>query len=130
MFFKLFVLFTLVPFIELALLIKIGTIIGTFNTLAIIIITGIVGAILAKMAGMNCILRIQQDLRAGIMPTEELLNGILILIAGVFLVTPGFITDTFGFLLLTPWGRKIVKGYLKRYFKKRLINGDFDISIF
>ena len=129
MFFKLFLLFTIIPFVELALLIKIGTVIGTFETIMIIIITGLVGALMVRAAGIQCLFRIQENLRSGIIPTDELFTGLLILVSGAFLVTPGLITDAVGFVFLFPPTREIVKSYLKKYIKSKIEQKNFDSHI-
>lgn len=99
---KLFILFTIVPCLELALLIKIGGSIGMLETVLLIIITGMAGAAAVRAAGLQCLVRIQAAMREGIAPTEELFNGLLILVAGAMLITPGVLTDCAGFLLLVP----------------------------
>lgn len=127
MFLKLLLLFTVIPFIELALLIKIGTLIGVTETIMLIIITGITGAIMVRAAGINCLFRIQQNMQSGIVPTDELFNGALILIAGAFLITPGLITDGAGFLLLIAPAREIIKKWLKKYLRKKFDHTEFQI---
>ncbi|RMF96900.1 MAG: FxsA family protein [Candidatus Schekmanbacteria bacterium] len=117
MFFKLFLLFTIVPIIELAILIKAGTIFGVFNTIAIVIITAIAGAYLVKLEGLNVLYRIQENISNGIFPAEELLDGLLIFIAGALLLTPGFVTDILGFLMVFPPTRRILKEIIKKYIK-------------
>lgn len=129
MFFKLFLLFTIIPFVELALLIKIGTVIGTVETIMIIVITGLVGALMVRAAGIQCLFRIQENLRSGIVPTDELFTGLLILVSGAFLVTPGLITDAVGFVLLFPPTREIIKSYLKRYIKSKIEQKSFNSNI-
>jgi UPF0716 protein FxsA len=129
MFFKLFLLFTIIPFVEIALLIKIGTVIGTAETIMIIIITGLVGALMVRAAGIQCLFRIQENLRSGIVPTDELFTGLLILVSGAFLVTPGLITDAVGFVLLFPPTREIIKSYLKRYIKSKIEQKSFNSNI-
>lgn len=129
MFFKLFLLFTIIPFVELALLIKIGTVIGTVETIMIIVITGLVGALMVRAAGIQCLFRIQENLRSGIVPTDELFTGLLILVSGAFLVTPGLITDVVGFVLLFPPTREIIKSYLKRYIKSKIEQKSFNSNI-
>ena len=110
----LIVLFTLVPFIELALLIKVGQYIGVGYTLGIVIITGLAGAFLAKIQGLLTLNRIQTEINNGIMPADRLLDGALILISGILLLTPGFITDLIGFLGLIPLTRELFKLWLKK----------------
>ena len=117
---KLILLFTIVPFIELTLLIEIGARIGTLNTIMIVIITGIIGAFMARIAGFAVLMKIQDNLREGIFPKDELFDGVLILISGAFLITPGLITDALGFFLLLPFGRFVVKRWLKEIIQKRI----------
>ena len=117
---KLILLFTIVPFIELTLLIEIGSRIGTLNTIMIVIITGIIGAFMARIAGFTVLMKIQNNLREGIFPKDELFDGVLILISGAFLITPGLLTDALGFFLLIPFGRLVVKRWLKETIKTRI----------
>ncbi len=120
MLFKLFLLFTVIPFIELALLIKIGTMIGIFETILIIVITGMAGALMVRSAGIECLFRIKKNMDSGIIPTDDLFLGLLILMAGAFLLTPGLITDAAGFILLIPATREFVKNCLKKYVRMKL----------
>ncbi len=115
MFFKIFLAFTLIPAAEIYLLIKIGSFIGAFNTLLVIIITGFVGAYLARLQGMYTLFKIQSNLQQGIMPAEELIDALIILVAGIVLLTPGFLTDAAGLLLLIPQ----VRFYFKRWLRKK-----------
>ncbi len=85
-------LFILVPIAEFALLIEIGRRLGTIETLMLIFGTGILGAFLARLEGLRILYRIQNDLRTGQMPAEQLFDGVLVLIAGVVLLTPGLLT--------------------------------------
>jgi UPF0716 protein FxsA len=121
---KLILIFTIVPFIELSLLIELGTYIGTLNTIMVVVVTGIIGAFMARIAGLSVLFKIQENLRAGIFPKDEIFDGILILIGGAFLLTPGLLTDAVGFLLLLPLGRESVKRWLKEVVKKRLDRGE------
>ncbi len=111
--------------VELALLIKIGSIIGTFNTIAIVILTAVIGAYLVRLEGMGVWVRIQQNLSEGVFPAEELIDGVMILIAGAVLLTPGFVTDVIGFLLVFPPSRAIIKKGLKKYFAHRVTTVQF-----
>jgi len=97
---KLFLAFTLIPVAEIYLLIKIGYSIGAFNTVLVVIITAFVGATLARMQGLQTMLRIKASLQQGITPTEDLIDAFIIFLAGIVLLTPGFITDITGLLLL------------------------------
>ncbi|VAX27366.1 hypothetical protein MNBD_NITROSPIRAE02-931, partial [hydrothermal vent metagenome] len=109
MFFKLLVIFIVVPVVELSLLIKVGSIIGTLNTIIIVLLTAAIGAYMVKLEGLGVMYRIQKNLMEGIFPAEELIDGVMILIAGVLLLTPGFITDIIGFLMVFPGSRNVIK---------------------
>ena len=116
MFGYLVLLFTLVPAVELMLLIEIGGHIGAGNTILIIILTGVLGAYLARLQGFLVLQKIQNDLNSGIMPNSEMIDGLMILVGGIVLLTPGFITDLFGLLLLIPWTRSLIKiGFSKKF---------------
>ncbi len=102
MLFKLFLCFTLIPVAELYILIHLGGIIGGFNTIVLVILTGFLGAYLARMEGFNTMMKVRRNLNQGLMPAEDLLDAFIILIAGMVLITPGLLTDTAGLLLLWP----------------------------
>lgn len=110
----LILLFTIVPVVELALLIKLGQHIGVFYTLAIVIITGVVGAYLAKIQGLLTLYKLQEEVNQGIMPTDRLFDGVIILCSGILLLTPGLITDLMGFVGLIPYTRNLFKQWLKK----------------
>lgn len=102
---RLLLLFTVVPFLELVILVWLGGRIGLVPTVALVLTTGVVGAALARHQGLATWRRFQAALSAGRLPGRELLEGLLVLIAGAFLVTPGVLTDTVGFILLVPAAR-------------------------
>jgi len=102
MFFKLLILFTIIPIAELYLLIKIGGLIGALNTVLIIFLTAVIGAYLAKTQGFIVIRKINQALKEGRLPARELLDGLFVLLGGFTLLTPGFITDFIGLSMLFP----------------------------
>lgn len=120
MFFKLALLFIVMPAVELFLLIRLGKAIGAPGTILVIVITGFLGAGLAKREGLRALERIQWALNRGEMPARELMDAFLILAAGLVLITPGLITDAAGFLLLVPHFRAWVRLVLVRHFKRRL----------
>jgi len=124
---KLFLLFTLVPLTELYILLEIGSYVGALNTILLIIFTGILGAFLARMEGIKTIHQIAQNLATGIVPAEELVDAVLIFVAGVVLVTPGVITDIAGFLLLVPYTRTVFKRWLRRRFDRMVATGNFQV---
>ncbi len=115
MFIKLLVVFTVVPIIELYVLIEAGRQIGVGATIGMILLTGIAGAYLARSQGFSLINKIQTELNQGRIPAEEMMDGAIILAGGLLLLTPGFCTDLFGFLLLTPATRKYIKVWLKKW---------------
>ncbi|WDP93022.1 MAG: FxsA family protein [Desulfobacter sp.] len=127
---KLFLCFTLIPVIELYLLINLGTVIGGFNTVLLVILTGFAGAWLARMEGLNTMFKVRQNLNQGIMPAEELIDALIILIAGLVLITPGLLTDCMGLLLLWPYTRNMFKRFLRRKFDEMNARGNINITRF
>ncbi len=121
MFVRLLLLFTLVPLIELALLIKLGELTGVWTTIGIVILTGIFGAYLARREGLKAWRRLEKSIHEGVSPADELIEALLILIAGAVLIMPGLLTDLFGFGLLIPPVRKWVRNRLSRYFRNRIV---------
>ena len=109
----LILLFTLVPLIELAILIKIGQYMGVAYTIGIVLLTGVAGAYLAKMQGLVTLQKIQEDINQGIMPADKLFDGVLILCSGILLLTPGLLTDIIGFMGLIPLTRNLLKRWVK-----------------
>jgi UPF0716 protein FxsA len=106
---RLILLFTLVPLAELWLLLWIGSMTGPEFAFGLVIVTGIVGAALARRQGLQTWLKIQKELSEGRPPTGSLVDGLLILIAGAVLITPGVLTDVVGFMLLIPPIRAALK---------------------
>ncbi len=130
MLFRLILLFTLIPILELALLFRVASYIGGGKTFLIIILTGILGATMAKLQGLGIIRRIQQEIMRGTLPAAELFNGLLIVSAGLLLLTPGLITDGAGLFLLIPSGRRILKCWLRRKIREMVERGTFHIRFF
>ena len=127
---KLFLAFTLIPLVEIYLLIKLGQNFGAITSILLVIFTGILGAYLAKMEGLRTLFRLKETLREGGMPGEELFDALLIALAGLVLITPGFITDLVGFLLLVPFTRMLVKSWLKEKMRpKTTFKNDDDVII-
>lgn len=119
MFVKLLMFFIIIPVLELYILIKVGQEIGTMNTVALIILTGIAGASFAKSQGAQIIFKIRSALNQGQMPGKELLQGAMILTGGIMLLTPGFLTDFLGLSLLIPLTRKFYTDKTLAYFQKK-----------
>lgn len=120
MFGKLLLLFILVPIAEFYLFKTIGAQIGFWPTIWVIIMTGILGASLTKSQGRRAMHKFQQATNEGRMPAREAMDGLMILLAGAVLITPGFLTDIVGFLLLVPPVRAIVAGYLGKSLKGKI----------
>jgi UPF0716 protein FxsA len=124
LFLRLFLLFTLVPAVELYLIIKVGSVIGALNTIFIIIFTGILGAYYAREQGFKVVSNIQAKMQQGTVPGDDLVNGAMLLVGGALLITPGFITDFLGFSLIFPPTREAMKVGVKKYMEKRVREGD------
>lgn len=127
---KLFLAFTLIPVIEIYLLIKVGGIIGALNTVALVIATGFAGAYLAQLQGMQTMMRVKISLQQGVMPAGQLLDALIIFVAGIVLLTPGFITDAAGLLMLIPQSRYYFKRFLKYKFDQWIKNQNIQINRF
>lgn len=112
MFQILLLLFILVPVIEIALFIQVGGLLGVWTTIAIILLTAVIGASLVRQQGLQTLLSIQQKVQRGELPAKEMIDGVMLAIAGVLLLTPGFMTDAFGFALLFQPSRQKITHYL------------------
>ncbi len=119
---RLFLFFTIVPLIELLVLIPLGQEIGLWPTVAIVVFTAALGAWLGKRQGLEAWRRIQGDLATGKLPGDSLLDGLAVLMACTLLITPGVLTDITGLLLLTPFARRPLKAWAKRHFTNMLQN--------
>jgi UPF0716 protein FxsA len=128
MFLKLFLAFTLIPMIELYLLIQLGSLIGAFKTLLLVILTGATGAYLARLQGLQVMFRVRERLQQGEMPAEDMLDALIIFIAGIVLLTPGLLTDLFGLLLLLPSIRFRFKVWLRQKLDQWMQNPKIRIS--
>ncbi|GHI01627.1 FxsA family protein [Neobacillus kokaensis] len=123
----LFLLIVIIPAAEIAVLLLSGKTIGVWPTLLIILATGVIGAYLAKREGLQTIRRAQEQLRHGQIPGSAVLDGLCILVGGILLLTPGFITDITGFLMLFPPTRKAFKLLMLNSIRKRIERGNIKI---
>lgn len=123
MFIKLLIIFTLVPLLELYLLIEAGRTIGVGATILLVLLTGVAGAWLARSQGVEILRRIQAETAGGRMPPETLLDGALVLIGGLLLLTPGFFTDLLGFSFLVPFTRRLWRRILSSWLQRQLQRG-------
>ena len=115
-----FLLFIIVPIIEITIFITIGSNIGILNTIAIIITTALVGIFLIRRQGVKLLFDAQRNLSQGIMPTEEIKGGIFLLISGLLLITPGFFTDCIGFVVFLKPIQNLIAIQAKKYFQSRI----------
>jgi UPF0716 protein FxsA len=127
MFFKLFLVFLIVPVIEIYLLIKVGSQIGGAATVALLLLMSLIGAYLMRSQGGRVLARIQEELSQGRLPAAQLLDGALIFIGGVLLTTPGFFTDFIGIFFLVPATRRVIKMWLGLWLQSRISKGGFVI---
>lgn len=125
---RLLLLFILVPIAELALLIEIGKRLGLPATLALIVVTGALGATLARRQGLSVLASIRSETEAGRLPAGQLVDGAIILVAGAVLMTPGVLTDAFGFACLIPGMRNVFKRWLNRRFEGAIEQGRVHVS--
>jgi UPF0716 protein FxsA len=121
---RLFLLFTIVPVIELYILIRIGGTIGAANTVLLVIATALLGAFLVRREGTRTLRQISENLSRGVVPGEELIDGLLIFGGGVLLLTPGVLTDVFALWLLVPATRTLFKRWLRRKFDRMVASGN------
>lgn len=121
---NLFLLFAIIPVIEIWLLIKTGRVIGALPTVAILLGISMTGAYLARSQGFKVIGAIRSELAAGRMPGAHILDGAIILTGAILLLTPGFFTDFIGLLFLIPAGRTLLKRWLRTWLEQKLAKGD------
>jgi UPF0716 protein FxsA len=121
---RLALLFIGLPLLELYILIKIGSYLGAFQTIALIIFSGVLGLLLARLEGLRTLHQIRQNLSQGILPAEEMLDSVLIFAGGVLFVVPGVITDFAALVLLIPFTRTIFKRWLRRRFDRMVERGN------
>ena len=127
MFVRLLLLFTLVPIVELAVLIEIGQHLGVLPTVALVLATGALGAALARREGIQAFRRLRESIGRGSFPGEAILDGVLILGGGLRLLTPGILTDLLGFSALFPYTRYYIKYYLKEAIGRRIRSGSMQV---
>jgi UPF0716 protein FxsA len=113
-----------VPITEIAVFIEAGDLIGLWPTIGAVILTAIIGSTLLRHQGLSTLARVQESMNAGRLPVEELFDGLCLLVAGAFLLTPGFVTDGVGLLLFLPPFRTVLRALLARRIKAR---GDFSV---
>lgn len=130
MFARLLGLFTLIPLVELYILIKLGGMIGALPTVLIVIGTGIAGATLARQQGYRVWWEIQQEMQIGRFPADRLIDGLLLLVAGAVLITPGILTDLLGFAILIPVSRAPIRRWVRDRLSRMMDRGDVHFTGF
>lgn len=129
MFARLALLFVVVPLLELILLIQIGQVVGLWPTIGLVVLTGAVGAALARSQGLKTLWAFQEATSRGALPAEAIQDGLAILVGGAFLLTPGLLTDIVGFALLVPPTRRWVVQRIKKAFMSRLEDGRIQMAV-
>ncbi len=119
----LFVAFIIMPILELAVIIQVGQGIGVLPTVALLFVVSIVGAWMVKASGLSVLNRIRRQLMMGQLPTDELVDGVIIAVAGALMLTPGFITDAVGLSLLFAPVRAVVRRSLAKRFRRTVVSG-------
>lgn len=127
---RLILLFVTVPLVELVILLQAAQWIGLLPTVALVVTTGIAGAALARHQGLRAFLAAQHELGAGRLPGRSLLDGLSILIGGVFLLTPGILTDIVGFSLLLPLSRRRLQRAVRRRLERRIREDSVEFTVF
>jgi UPF0716 protein FxsA len=126
---RLLLAFILVPIVELALLIELGRHVGLAATLGLIVVTGTVGAWLARRQGLGVLRRMREETAAGTLPAEAVVDGVIIVAAGALLLTPGLLTDAVGFACLVPASRRWLKSTFRRRFEAAVRQGRVRVSV-
>lgn len=121
--FLILALFIVVPMVEIYVIVQVGHAIGVFETLGLLLLLSFVGAWLTKHEGFIVLQRLRAQLEAGRAPTAEIIDGVLVLAAGVLMLTPGFVTDAVGLLVLFPPTRALLRMYLRRRFDMQVFGG-------
>jgi UPF0716 protein FxsA len=109
------ILFIVVPLVELYLIIKVGSLIGALWTVLLVLLTAVIGVQLLRIQGFSTLNRARHNMEMGVMPAMEMMEGLALAIGGALLITPGFVTDTLGFLCLIPATRRAMIRYLMRH---------------
>ena len=125
--FRLLALFLVLPVVELALLIQVDALIGFWPTIGLILVTGVVGSFLARHEGLSVWRRFNQRMAQRGLPGQELLDGVIILVAGALLITPGVLTDVIGFLGLLPFSRAVIRKLIMKRIDRSIQQGTISV---
>ncbi len=125
----LIVLFIALPVLELALLFKLHGLVGFVPTVGLVLLTGVAGAMLVRRQGISILFAIQREMAEGRLPAPQMIDGVMILLAGALLVTPGLVTDSVGFALLIPRLRTRIRLWLKRRIEQKIRSGQWQVHV-
>ena len=114
--------FILIPLVEMVILIEVGGVIGALPTVGLVVLTATLGIWLLRLAGLATLRRVQEKLNQGVIPETELLEGVMLLVGGALLLTPGFVTDALGFICLIPGLRRPLARWIIRQGVIRAMN--------
>lgn len=126
---RLALLFVVVPLLELILLIQLGRVVGLWPTVGLVVLTGVVGAALARAQGLRTLWAFQESMARGRLPTDAIQDGLAILVGGAFLLTPGLLTDVLGFSLLLPPTRRWIQSRVRKALTRRLQDGSIQMAV-
>ena len=126
---KLALLFVIVPLLELALLIQIGQVVGFLPTMALVVLTGVTGAWLARLEGLKTLWKLRDDLARGQLPGQAIMDGMSILVGGALLLTPGILTDIVGFSLLLPLTRHAIQRRVRERLEQSIQDGAVEMTV-
>jgi len=129
MFLKLLLIFVGISLLELVLILRVGQVVGIWYTVLLLVLTSLLGVLLAKYQGFLTIRQMQSSLSYGQMPGDAMLDGILVLVGGILLFIPGFITDIVGFLCLLPISKKVIREYIKKLIRYYLATGQMRVIL-
>ncbi|MBT8043121.1 MAG: FxsA family protein [Pontiella sp.] len=122
-------LFIGMPILELALLIRLHGAVGFLPTILLVFLTGVAGAALVRHQGISALLKIQREMAAGNLPAPQIIDGVMILLAGALLITPGLVTDVVGFALLVPYVRERIRFWLRKKLEQKMQSGYIEVHV-
>lgn len=112
----LFLVFIIVPIIEIVILINVGEAIGAWYTVGLVLLSAFIGVNMLRQQGLSTLTRAQSRMNSGEIPASEMIEGLILAVGGALLVTPGFVTDFFGFCCLLPWTRRALVARMQKHF--------------
>ena len=126
---RLALLFIVVPLLELALLIRVGQVVGFWPTIGLVVFTGVAGAWLARLEGLRTMFKLRDDLAHGRLPGQAIMDGMAVLLGGALLLTPGIVTDVLGFSLLLPQTRRGIQRRVRARLEESVRDGSIHMTV-